>query len=585
MIDVSKLDIVSSDDIFDGKLYHKDGILSEQIFGSDSKNVKCQCGNLTGYINISKKCPVCGVICSTNEMRYTKFAKIVLNAPVYHPIFNSELKSLCSRAPNILDPVQADMSSENPVYLQCNNSSKGNKYSLSLVYDSATCLPFSITGLFSLYIALATVPELSNILLEFMDYVLITPPKTRPITHRSDKLIIGELNTLYQRLIRINRYLTIEFENMNTTSHSLIAKYITLIENKIESGDFKNPLYFDELISYDTAIAKLQYYTNKIYNHIVDMLSGKKGLIRGQFLSRTIDFSSRAVITVDPSLKAYEIKIPKQIFLKLFMLEFLYWLNENQYIINKLDFMSYIYDTEYIMNYIQYFNEFCKWFFEPGNIELQSRLVLMNRQPTLFRYGLSCVEVVGVVDDYSIQISPLILEQYNADFDGDKVALYKVHDVNSLQELESNSFNKVITHYEHNNKPLHTIRLEAVYSFNVLSSIEPNYEITPIEISNLSELDDNYVEIETPIRFNGQVYTYGIGLINKWCYFKDIKITKTIKPQEISELIFRSMSKDDYHNRLFNLNTHLYWFAITNPTYALTFPIESIMYSVHGEDL
>ena len=579
-MDSSRLPIVTNEQLFDKNKLHRYGLLSEQIFGP-IKNKSCQCGLYTGFVSKNKRCPECGVLCSSPDLRYTTFARSILNIPVVNPMQKELLKKICRDFPNILEPIQSDLLSNNPLYL---TEVKSDIYRLANTFDKYNSIPLAITGIFSLFIGLKYISSIygsqpiQNIIDTcFTREILIVPPQARPVIKENGKIIRDELNDIYTRMIGYNNYIGREFDSLEIDWRELVDNYINAI---VSAGDeiFEDP----DLVEYDRFFSKLQYYVDELYASILKKLSGKQGLIRSQFISRTIDFSARAVIVPNPSLKAYEVIISKKIFLKLFMVEFLYWLSQNGYIKNYANLMKCVQNTEYITNYIDQFEEFIDWFFVPGNVDVRKRFVLANRQPTLWRYGLSCVEIVNVSDDDVIQLSPLILEQFNADFDGDRMAIYKLHDDNALEDLETFSYNKNIIKYEHNDEMLHRVRLEAVFAFNIIfnKSYPLKENCIPIEVDNVSELDDNFAVINHPIKIGNKTYSYGLGLINKWCNFSSIVITDKISTENLSRILYKfSKSKDEYHNRLHNLNIHLYWFVALHPEHKLTFPLDPIMYN------
>jgi len=129
----------------------------------------------------------------------------------------------------------------------------------------------------------------------------------------------------------------------------------------------------DELIDvaipeYDAATARYQYYVDKIYESVFEGISGKTGLIRSSILGRTIEFSARSVIVIDPSLEAYKIKVSRKILYKLWFPYFLNYLSkfkEKDY--SKL-FDDYTQFKDYEDNK-ELFGEFLNWFCHPENYE------------------------------------------------------------------------------------------------------------------------------------------------------------------------------------------------------------------------
>lgn len=200
-----------------------------------------------------------------------------------------------------------------------------------------------------------------------------------------------------------------------------------------------------------------------------------------------------------------------------------------------------------------------------------NKLIIMNRQPTLWRHGISTVRVIPSEDyeDNTIGLSPLILEAYNADFDGDTVALYEIHDIDALKEMSEKAYLKNVTVYDSDGKKISTIRHEALYAAYVLTE---NIETTDfqylLEIEELKDLpeDLNYYNdcLSRSVKFRDKFYTYGICLINKWCGFNKIIINRSITKKEnnyISEEIYNYHNDNKlYYKYLTELNKRLLFF-------------------------
>ncbi len=561
MLDRSQLSIINNPNIYSdikAQKFHPDGIQSETIFGPVN-SYKCQCGEYSiRTFHEGKRCPTCKVLCESNELRYSSFAKIQLNTPVINPFLIYKFKRVCKQNPNLIDPLQSDLVSSMDSYLEFNK----NKLQIVLSYNSY-CSPIRITGIHSLYLSLCDLyfktcdAKIKSLIDCYIDEVVVSPPQTRVNFVLEKKEIENQLNKDYINLIKVNNYFK---DNTNYSLNELVDT------EEIYSFDFSNA---------DIMVSKIQFYTNCIYNNIIKLLSNKTGMIRGSFLSRTIDFSSRSVLISNPTLRSYEIKVSKLTFIKLWMIEFLRFLIiQKKY--SKNQWVDIIKNTESIFTeYIDYIDEFIEYYFDIKNVDYLNRLVLINRQPTLFKYGITCVEVVGITEGNMTEISPFIMQQMNADCDGDTLAIYRIHDYKSLQELEQNSFNLNNVKYDHTDDLIHTIRLDSIYGFNLLTKMEIDNNKIKLHIVNLKDLNDYYTNLDQPIIFNGKIYTYGIGLINKWCDFNTIKIDKNISENNISKVLLNSSnSLVEYHNKLRDLNKKLLWFVSTHPTEILTIPFE-----------
>ncbi|MEM4385334.1 MAG: hypothetical protein QXD03_02165 [Candidatus Anstonellales archaeon] len=548
---------VTSFEIYKDGEYHPEGLYSEVIFGPVRDNI-CSCGNFSTKIYEGRRCPKCNVICGPSSLRYTTFGKIELSYPIIRPSKLKNFIRMCYGTP-VLDPLKYDMLKDKWYYLENRNGV------LNLVSEyNDRCSRVRVSGVFSLYLAICDISRiydfkfdswLDNFTFEF----LVTPPSTRELvildSNSSEPEIIGnEITESYRRMIAFN----------NSCGKIDLDKII-------ESGIYETSLYH-----HDFSAGKLQYYANHIFKLVLKQLSGKPGIIRSRFFSKTIDFSSRSVISVNPSLKAYEIKLPLPILMKLYHIEF------NRYLVNtklytKEKYMSITRSTEYLfnINHSDFF-EFLRVLFDESLTDRLYRIVIINRQPTLWRYGITGVEVVGYTDGNVIEISPLLMEQMNADCDGDTSAVYRFHDIEGLKEIEEKNFNLNCVVYDHNYKPIHKIRLEAYYIFKILVSSEIDYNLECIEIESLNDLKtDLSIPIRTPIKFKDKIYSYGLCLINKLSGFSDIVIDRLISNEDLSDLILKdSSSVHEYHDRLHNLMKYMFLFVSVHPEEFLTLPFD-----------
>jgi len=207
-----------------------------------------------------------------------------------------------------------------------------------------------------------------------------------------------------------------------------------------------------------------------------------------------------------------------------------------------------------------------------------NKLCYLNRQPSLWRHSVPCVEIIpGNDDDLSIGLSPLILEPMNADHDGDELAIYIINDQQALKEMEKKAFLKNSFFYDSDGSMLTTVRHEALYACYILTeTTEPNFEdFKTIEINQLIDLPEDFDYwnnfLKCPVKFKEKYYTYGVCLLNKWMQLDDILINKPITKSgtnEISEAIY-NIYKENFHDVITELNKKLFFFISTtnfNPT-------------------
>ena len=421
MIDKSKLQVITSPKLYKdqhGEIIDENGLLSQRIFGP-VKNFRCACGKYSSEVLYKNKiCDVCGVVCGSSDLRYTQFGKIVLPFPIYKPSLEVKqcLRKIVGDQKHLLDPLQADLTLTTENFMACD----GGNVKIVKTYDRNNCIPLTIRGGYTFYLSLLiayrlfNTVELQQIIEEYYSReIIVMPPKCRStamvIKTNDQQLIKHEINEHYIKLLKMCQY-----DWPSTSDPEIVDKtWIDIVRNYANRDV---PIDDEELNNIDLYIGKYQRYANKIYKAANDLISGKMGLIRRSFLAKSIDFSSRGHIIINPALAAHQIKIPKQIFIRLFFLEYLRFLYKYKKV--SLENLNlYVKQTEIrISNSSKdYSEEFVEWFFTKTNTSELDRLVLVNRQPTLWRHGLPAVEVIGVSEGYAIEISQLNLSSLNAD--------------------------------------------------------------------------------------------------------------------------------------------------------------------------
>jgi DNA-directed RNA polymerase subunit beta' len=141
-----------------------------------------------------------------------------------------------------------------------------------------------------------------------------------------------------------------------------------------------------------------------------DMLKGKKGRFRRNLLGKRVDYSGRSVIVVGPTLKLYQCGLPKTMALELY----------RPFVISRLVEHNYAANVKGAKRFIER-NRPEVW--EVLEEVIKDRPVLLNRAPTLHRLGIQAFEPV-LVEGSAIQLHPLVTTAFNADFDGDQMAVH-----------------------------------------------------------------------------------------------------------------------------------------------------------------
>ncbi len=409
-----------------------DGVLSEPVFGPIN-SFKCSCGRLKSkLLDKDKVCLKCGVACKSNNLRLKTSGKIKMVFPYIKPTKTNEIIKIIGKDnKQLLDPVQADASKALSRYLTIKLDESEIKIITNLKKVDTSkwvSIPFRITGLYSLIFVLKFCAEILDIeiIKPIFDNIWTTnkltvlPPDVRPIFRdlkRPNSLIRVEVNDHYISLLNLNKRYEILAPSVVTDEENWREQIIFNLKNGLMTEEIVDNMSLE----YDRIAALYQFYVNEVYRWGFTTLSGKKGLIRGSILSRTIEFSARTVITINPKLQAYDVNISRKILWKLWMPYFLNWLCV---LTKQMKFdvaFEKVVTTDYEDN-VKLFDKFLKAFCKDTKKEDNRRLLFLNRQPTLYSHGVPAVRASPCEELLSnvIEVGPTFVSPLNADFDGYK---------------------------------------------------------------------------------------------------------------------------------------------------------------------
>jgi len=419
----------------------RDGLFCARIFGP-VKDWVCNCGKYKRMKHRGVTCEKCGVEVIQSRVRRERMGHIELVAPVCHIWF---LKGIPSYLGLILDMPIKDL--ERVIYFDCYmvvNQGKSpyprktllanNEYEsyieshgddtefkaesgaeaiksvLTLIdldidiallekeYKSTTSVAVrhKIMRRTKIFVAL----KQANIRPEWMilSSLPVLPPDLRPLVPlEGGRFASSDLNELYRRVlnrnIRLNRLLEIEAPSVIVKNEKRMLQ--ESVDALIDNGRRGQPV---------------RGSNKRPLKSLSEMLRGKQGRFRQNLLGRRVDYSGRSVIVVDPELKMDKCGLPKIMALELFK--------------------SYIYagllEREIVPNL-----RVAKKMVEDGEEEVwdvledvvKDKVVLLNRAPTLHRLGIQAFYPI-LVDGKAITLHPLVCSAYNADFDGDQMAVH-----------------------------------------------------------------------------------------------------------------------------------------------------------------
>nr|YP_009994330.1 RNA polymerase beta' subunit [Cuscuta nitida]QNP08410.1 RNA polymerase beta' subunit [Cuscuta nitida] len=447
----------------------KDGLFCERIFGPIKSGI-CACGNYRVIADDKEEpqfCEHCGVQFVDSRIRRYQMGYIKLACPVTHVWY---LKRLPSYIANILDKplkeleglVYCDFSfarpiTKKPTFLRLRGFFKYEiqswKSSLPLFFTTNGFDTFRnreiSTGASAIREKLADVDLrilIENSLLEWKDLgedkhtgnkweddkagrrkaflvrrmelakhflrtnlepewmvlclLPVLPPELRPIIQiDGGKLLSSDMNELYRRVIYRNNTLT----DLLTTSRSTPGELVMCQEKLVQEA-------VDTLLDNGIRGQPMRDGHNKIYKSFSDIIEGKEGRFRETLLGKRVDYSGRSVIVVGPSLSLYQCGLPREIAIELFQPFIIRDLIRKHFASNIGIAKSQIREKDPIL-----------W--EIVQEVLQGHPVLLNRAPTLHRLGIQAFQPV-LVEGRAILLHPLVCKGFNADFDGDQMAVH-----------------------------------------------------------------------------------------------------------------------------------------------------------------
>ncbi len=419
----------------------RDGLFCERIFGP-TKDWECYCGKYKRVRHKGIICERCGVEVTDSKVRRHRMGHIKLAAPVSHIWF---LKGIPSYLGLLLDMTLKDL--EQVIYF--NNyvvidpaDSEFKKYQLlseeeyedfmlenedsqlkvgigaeaikellgeislkemaEQIRGELSGLSGSVQRKAKLIKRLRLVESLIESETEptwmIMDVLPVTPPDLRPMVQLDGgRFATSDLNDLYRRVINRNNRLLRLLEMgapeiiVRNEKRMLQEAVDSLIDNGRRGRTVVGP-------------------SNRPLKSLSNIIEGKQGRFRQNLLGKRVDYSGRSVIVVGPKLKLNQCGLPKEMAIELF----------KPFVVNKLIERGFVQNIKSAKKKIER-SEAVVWDILEEVID--GHPVLLNRAPTLHRLGIQAFEPV-LVEGRAIQLHPLVCTAFNADFDGDQMAVH-----------------------------------------------------------------------------------------------------------------------------------------------------------------
>ena len=416
----------------------KEGLFCEKIFGP-TKDWECHCGKYKRVRYKGVVCDRCGVEVTKSKVRRERMGHIELAAPVSHIWYfkgiPSKMGILLDMSPRslekvlyfasyiVIEPGDTSLSEKQLLtekeyydyrekYGNAFRAGMGaesikeilNKVDLDKLSEELRKGLEGSTGQKKLKITrrLEVVEAFRKSKNDpswmILDVVPVIPPDLRPMVQLDGgRFATSDLNDLYRRVInrnnRLKRLLELGAPDIIVRNEKRMLQ--EAVDALIDNGRRGRPVTGPG---------------NRPLKSLSDMLKGKQGRFRQNLLGKRVDYSGRSVIVVGPELKFYQCGLPKKMALELF----------KPYVMKKLVKDGYVHNIKSAKRMVE---KAKPEVWEIVEEVIKDHPVLLNRAPTLHRLGIQAFEPV-LIDGKAIRLHPLVCTAYNADFDGDQMAVH-----------------------------------------------------------------------------------------------------------------------------------------------------------------
>ena len=416
----------------------KDGLFCEKIFGP-SKDWECHCGKYKKIRYKGVVCDRCGVEVTKANVRSERMGHIELAAPVSHIWY---FKGIPSRMGLILDI--SPRSLEKVLYFACYIVLDAGETDLAYKqvltekeyrdaydkYGSSFRVGMGAESIKELLEAIDLPAEAKSLKDEFktatgqkrarivkrlevveaflnsennpewmiLDVVPVIPPDIRPMVQLDGgRFATSDLNDLYRRIInrnnRLKRLLELGAPDIIVRNEKRMLQ--EAVDALIDNGRRGRPVTGPG---------------NRALKSLSDMLKGKQGRFRQNLLGKRVDYSGRSVIVVGPELKIYQCGLPKEMAIELF----------KPFVMKELVERKLSHNIKSAKKMVE---KLQPEVWDVLEDVIKEHPVMLNRAPTLHRLGIQAFEPI-LVEGKAIKLHPLVCTAYNADFDGDQMAVH-----------------------------------------------------------------------------------------------------------------------------------------------------------------
>ncbi|MBQ7264845.1 MAG: DNA-directed RNA polymerase subunit beta' [Firmicutes bacterium] len=417
-----------------------DGLFCEKIFGP-TKDWECHCGKYKRIRHKGIICDRCGVEVTKSKVRRERMGHIELASPVTHIWYFKGIPSrmgiLLGMSPKVLEKViyfqsyvVLDSGDTDLVYKEVISEQRYIEAIETYGYGSFRAA-MGAEAVKELLMSIDLDKEAAELKAELdgatgqkkikiikklevveafrnsgnrpewmiLDVVPVIPPDLRPMVQLDGgRFATSDLNDLYRRVINRNNRLAKLIEQ-GVTPDVIIRNEKRMLQEAVDS-----------LIDNGRKGKPVLGSGNRALKSLSDLLKGKQGRFRQNLLGKRVDYSGRSVIVVGPTLKIYQCGLPKEMAIELF----------KPFVMKKLVSIGKAHNIKSAKRMVERL-ETEVW--DVLEEVIKEHPVMLNRAPTLHRLGIQAFEPV-LVEGRAIKLHPLVCTAYNADFDGDQMAIH-----------------------------------------------------------------------------------------------------------------------------------------------------------------
>ena len=541
----------------------RDGLFCAKIFGP-AKDYECNCGKYKRMKHRGITCEKCGVEVIQSKVRRERMGHIELACPVVHIWF---LKSLPSKIGNLLDLTLKEL--EKILYFEAfvvvdggdttltkgmllseenyrkNREEFGDRFKAGMGAEAIREM-LKVVELEPLAVVvrhemiktssdakrkkLAKRLKIIDAFREsgqrpewmVMEVIPVLPPDLRPLVHLDGgRFATSDLNDLYRRVInrnnRLKRLLELNAPDIiiRNEKRMLQEAVDVLFENGRRGRTITGP-------------------NKRALKSLSDMLKGKQGRFRQNLLGKRVDYSGRSVIVVGPELRLHQCGLPKQMALELF----------KPFIFHKLVAKGYATTIKVAKRLV---DRETPEVWDILDEVVREHPVMLNRAPTLHRLGIQAFEPL-LIEGKAIQLHPLVCTAFNADFDGDQMAVHVPLSIEAQIEARAlmMSTNNVLS--PANGDPIIIPSQDIVLGLYYLTRERPFAKgervatdgkqpmpfFGPEEVRVAYDQGEVHMQARIPVRIDGKIYNTTVGRV----------ILREILPEGLSfDLINKTMNK------------------------------------------